>query len=78
LILLIGRYAQEAYLRDNCKATLTETVAAFEEYLPQYFPLPHPSPRNRLWWKTNNWFERDVLPVLRERVATALTETNPL
>lgn len=72
LTLLIGRYAQEVYLRENGKATLTETVAAYEEYLPRYFPLPHPSPRNRLWWKTNSWFEQDVLPVLRERVAMAL------
>lgn len=72
LTLLIGRYAQEVYLRENGKSTLTETVAAYKEYLPQYFPLPHPSPRNRLWWKTNNWFEEEVLPALRERVAAAL------
>lgn len=73
LTLLIGRYAQETYLRKSCKATLTDTVAAFEEYLPRYFPLPHPSPRNQAWWKANGWFEQDVLPALRERVAMALT-----
>lgn len=72
LTLLIGRYAQEAYLRENCKSTLTETVAAYKDYLPQYFPLPHPSPRNRIWWKSNSWFELDVLPVLRARVAAVL------
>lgn len=72
LTLLIGRYAQEAYLRENCKSTLTETVAAYKDYLPQYFPLPHPSPRNRIWWNSNSWFELDVLPVLRARVAAAL------
>ncbi|HEY0845638.1 MAG TPA: uracil-DNA glycosylase family protein [Noviherbaspirillum sp.] len=77
LTLLIGRYAQEVTLRENGKSTLTETVAAYQEYLPQYFPLPHPSPRNRLWWKTNSWFEQDVLPVLRERVAAALSMKNP-
>ncbi|MGE5649506.1 MAG: uracil-DNA glycosylase family protein [Bacillota bacterium] len=73
LTLLIGRYAQEFYLRENCKATLTETVAAYEQYLPRYFPLPHPSPRNRLWFKANGWFERDVVPVLKRLVAAALT-----
>lgn len=73
LTLLIGRHAQEFYLRDNGKPTLTATVAAFEEYLPKYFPLPHPSPRNQAWWKANPWFERDVLPELRQRVTTALT-----
>lgn len=77
LTLLIGRYAQEVYLRENGKSTLTETVAAYKEYLPHYFPLPHPSPRNRLWWKTNSWFEEAVLPELRARVAAALNEENP-
>lgn len=77
LTLLIGRYAQEVYLRENGKSTLTETVAAYRDYLPQYFPLPHPSPRNRLWWKTNSWFEQDVLPELRARVVAALNEKNP-
>ena len=68
LVLLIGRHAQEYYLRDNAKATLTATVAAFRDYLPRYLPLPHPSPRNRYWFTANPWFEQDVLPVLRERI----------
>ncbi|WP_420475688.1 uracil-DNA glycosylase family protein [Noviherbaspirillum sp. ST9] len=72
LTLLIGRHAQEYYLRENGRATLTETVAAFADYLPAYFPLPHPSPRNQAWWKANPWFERDVLPALRRHVASAL------
>ncbi|MEN3294750.1 MAG: hypothetical protein V7642_4003 [Burkholderiales bacterium] len=72
LTLLIGRYAQEFFLKENCKATLTETVAAWEDYLPAYFPLPHPSPRNQSWWKNNGWFERAVLPALRERVQSIL------
>lgn len=73
LTLLIGRYAQEFYLRDNRKASLTETVAAYEEYLPRYLPLPHPSQRNQLWWKRNPWFERELLPVLRRHIDTILT-----
>jgi uracil-DNA glycosylase len=72
LTLLVGRYAQQAFLGKHCKTTLTDTVAAFEEYLPRYFPLPHPSPLNRSWWKNNPWFEEKVLPVLRERIAAAL------
>lgn len=32
-------------------------------------PLPHPSPRNQGWLRRHPWFERDMLPLLRERVA---------
>jgi len=67
LTLLIGSYAQAYYLGSRRKKTLAETVRARDEYLPEFFPLPHPSPRNRLWMKQNAWFEREVLPQLRRR-----------
>jgi len=66
LILLIGAYAQNYYLGKEKKRTLTETVRNFREYLPLYLPLPHPSPRNNIWLKKNEWFEEEVLPTLRE------------
>lgn len=72
LTLLIGSHAQQFYLRENGKPTLTATVAAYQEYLPRYLPLPHPSPRNRAWFKANPWFAHDVLPALQQRVATLL------
>lgn len=65
LILLVGQYAQNFYLGNNAKANLTETVHDFKLYLPQYFPLPHPSPRNNIWQKKNEWFRLDVLPELK-------------
>ena len=68
LILLIGNYSQSYYL-ENKKSALTGTVMAFEEYLPTYFPLPHPSPRNRFWLTKNPWFEEEVLPALQKRVS---------
>jgi uracil-DNA glycosylase len=68
LILLIGQYAQNYYLGPKAKETLTETVADFKNYLPQYFPLPHPSPRNNIWQVKNKWFEREVLPTLKTRI----------
>src|SRR5258705_5811502 len=67
LTLLIGSYAQTYYLGARRKRTLAETVRARDEYLPEFFPLPHPSPRNRLWMKKNAWFGREVLPQLRRR-----------
>jgi len=49
LYILIGTYAQNYYLKEKRKRTLTETVKCYEEYLPLYLPLPHPSPRNNIW-----------------------------
>lgn len=72
LILLIGQYAQAYYLGRSRQKTLTETVRNYKEYLPKYFPLVHPSPRNKVWHKRNPWFEEDLVPELRERVKTVL------
>lgn len=66
LILLIGQYAQNYYLGNSCKQTLTETVKNYREYLPNCLPLPHPSPRNNIWQKKNNWFKEDVIPAVQE------------
>lgn len=72
LTLLIGQYAQEYYLKDRRKGTLTETVRAYEEYLPQYLPLVHPSPRNNIWQAKNPWFRIDLVPKLQEKVSQIL------
>jgi uracil-DNA glycosylase len=68
LTLLIGQYAHRYFLRERRKDSLTETVRAFAEYLPDHMPMVHPSPRNQGWLKRHAWFEKDLLPVLRERV----------
>lgn len=73
LTLLIGSYAQAFYLKEHAKPTLTQTVANYNEYLPSFLPLPHPSPRNRLWLRRNPWFAEEVLPILREQVSKALS-----
>lgn len=65
LTLLIGQYAQKYYLQKNVKRTLTETVNNFAEYLPAYFPLPHPSPRNNIWLKKNPWFQEEIVATLK-------------
>lgn len=70
--ILIGGYAQEYYLNTRRENNLTETVKNFEKYLPEYFPLVHPSPLNLGWLKRNPWFERDVLPVLKDIVGRNL------
>jgi uracil-DNA glycosylase len=68
LTLLVGSYAQKFYLSDKRKKTLTETVHAYGEYGKEFFPLPHPSWRNKAWIARNPWFTKDVIPELRRRV----------
>ncbi|MFC4871441.1 uracil-DNA glycosylase family protein [Negadavirga shengliensis] len=75
LTLLIGQYAHAYYLKEKRRKNLTETVKHFKDYLPAYFPLVHPSPRNRIWQKRNPWFEAEVLPELRKRVGEVLSDS---
>jgi uracil-DNA glycosylase len=72
LTLLFGQYAQQHYLGNRLKENLTETVKNFKEYLPDYLPLPHPSPRNGIWLKKNEWFQLEVLPELKRIVKKAV------
>lgn len=75
LTLLIGQYAQRYYLSPAAwRGSLTENVRHYAAVLPDYFPLPHPSPRNRLWLRQRPWFEAEVVPALREAVRAALSE----
>ena len=72
LILLIGKYAQDYYLKKEVKRTLTETVKNYQAYLPLYFVLPHPSPRNNIWQAKNEWFARLVIPELQKEIKKIL------
>ena len=72
LTLLVGTYAQTYYLPETRKMPMTERVRAFREFLPRFFPLPHPAWRSAIWMKQNPWFETDVLPKLRDEIAQAL------
>jgi uracil-DNA glycosylase len=72
LTLLIGLYAHKLYLPDAPGRSVTERVAAWRQYPPDRFVLPHSSWRNTGWLKRNPWFEAELLPVLRARVRAAL------
>jgi uracil-DNA glycosylase len=72
ITVLIGSYAQAYYLGDSKKPTLSETVRAYAEYLPTYFPIAHPSPLTFRWRAQNPWFVNEVVPVLQERISKTL------
>ena len=68
LTLLVGSYAQERYLPQTKRQSLTTRVASFRDHLPAYFPLPHPSWRSSGWMSRNPWFTIELLPKLQSLV----------
>jgi len=68
LTLVIGQYAIGWHLPEVKKRSLTNTVKSWRDHWPHQLPLPHPSPRNNIWLKKNDWFEEDVLPSLKQRI----------
>jgi uracil-DNA glycosylase len=69
LTLLVGAHAQTWALGTRARGSMTETVRAWRDYLPEALPLPHPSWRNIAWLKRNPWFEAETAPFLRRRIA---------
>lgn len=74
LTLVVGQYALDWHLgrAGTPRRSVSERVEAWREHWPKVLPLPHPSPRNNRWLKEHPWFEADVLPALRGRVAELL------
>ena len=70
--LLIGAYSQKWHLEGLREKTLSATVKQWQHYWPSQLPMPHPSPRNNIWLRKNAWFEKDVIPVLKDRIKTIL------
>ena len=71
LTLVIGSYAQAWHLGEEA-TNVTKAVQDWRGYWPEIIPLPHPSPRNNIWLKRNPWFEEELLPQLRKRIARVL------
>ena len=68
LTILVGKYAIDYYLKGRKERNLTETVRNYQAYLPDYFPIVHPSPLNFRWQARNPWFEAEVVPELQHRI----------
>jgi len=72
LTLLVGRYAIDYYLPRFGRPSMTETIARWPGFLPEYFVLPHPSWHTLRWVSNNPWFENEAVPELRRRVGQTL------
>jgi uracil-DNA glycosylase len=77
LCLLVGRHAIGYYLPQTRAQPLTRSLARWRDFLPGFFVLPHPSWHVGRWLADNRWFERDVIPELRARVAAIVSPANP-
>lgn len=71
LTLVIGQYAGAYHLPDE-RDGVTAAVRNWRRYWPAVVPLPHPSPTNNRWLARNRWFEQELVPHLRERVAQVI------
>jgi uracil-DNA glycosylase len=69
LSLLVGSYALAWTLGRTAKRSMTETVRAWRDFPPGVLPLPHPSWRNTAWLRRNPWFDEELAPYVRQRVA---------
>jgi len=76
LKLLVGKYAQDYYLGAR-RQSLAATVRQYRQYLPEFSPLPHPSPRNIRWFRNHPWFEAEVLPALQARISAIIGRPHP-
>ncbi len=69
LTLLVGTYAQRAYLPETKSWTMARRIRHWRDFLPHFLPLPHPAWRSTLFMRDHPWFEAKVLPALRREVA---------
>ena len=75
MTLVMGRYALKYHLPENSKS-VTDAVTDWQRYWPRIVPLPHPSPRNNRWLKSNLWFEKELIPALQQQVREILGVTH--
>ncbi len=72
LTIILGKHATKWHLNTN--VPITELTSQWQSLLKEkQLVLPHPSPRNNIWLKRNEWFETDVLPKLQLMVQKILT-----
>ena len=73
LTLLVGSYAVAYHLARPRSRPMSDTIARWREFLPDFFVLPHPSWRTTHWLRGKPWFEAELLPELRARVGLVLS-----
>jgi uracil-DNA glycosylase len=76
LIVCLGSHAMRWHLGMRFSGKVDDAVREWRQFAdmsPRILPLPHPSWRNNSWLKHNEWFETELLPVLRREVDRCLS-----
>lgn len=74
LTLILGEHAM-AYHWHTPKQTVTQAAKGWQQALPNAMVLPHPSPRNNRWLKSNPWFEKQAVLALQQRIKQIIQPT---
>lgn len=61
-IIVVGSYSANYFLGPG---DLTAKIHEHAQNDSPYIVLPHPSPRNNIWLKKNEWFEHESLKLIR-------------
>jgi uracil-DNA glycosylase len=69
--LMIGKYAHDYHFGHKSQ-TVTHLVSNWRQHWPIAVPLPHPSPRNNLWLRKNQWFEVETVPEIQRLIRALL------
>jgi uracil-DNA glycosylase len=72
--IVIGRFAIDWHLPRYAKHSVTQAVQSWQDVWPKQIVLPHPSPRNNRWLKSNPWFSTELIPRLQERVGILMQD----
>ena len=72
LTIMLGGPAIKYHAKDLWTGRVSDAVANWQKAGQHRLPLPHPSWRNNAWLGKHPWFAEEVLPVLKQRVQTAL------
>jgi uracil-DNA glycosylase len=70
----IGKYACDYHFSKY--KNLTTLIAEQAKIKNNKIVLPHPSPRNNIWLKKNEWFEKDLILDIQKRIKNEIKSIN--
>ncbi|WP_123792896.1 uracil-DNA glycosylase family protein [Pacificibacter maritimus] len=72
LTIILGKHALAWHLPDQKRHTISQSVMKTFSINGPELVMPHPSPRNAMWFKRQPWFETEMIPRLQQKVRELL------